>query len=118
MIGANPFFKRPEPMATNFGSDYLNKKGRIAHNNHMTRPFDGHPRYGFQTMLNHDSFAALPTAPPVVGGNVDWTQSKVSPASRRLHSFLAERRSMNPAPALGTPLKLGEPSRDSIHTNF
>jgi hypothetical protein len=118
MIGANPFLKRAEPMATNFGSDYLKKKGRTDHNNHLTRPFDGHPRYGFQTILNQDSFAALPTAPPVVGGNVDWTQSKVTPASHHLHSVLSARRPMNPRPALGTPLKLGEPSRDSIHTTL
>ena len=115
---ANPFFKRDEGIRTNFGGEYLRKKGRTDHNNHMTRPFDGHPRFGFQTMLNTDSPAPLPTAPPIVGGNVDWTQSKVTPATQYLHSVLSDRRTMSPAPATGSGLRLGEPSRDSIHTNL
>jgi hypothetical protein len=118
MIGANPFFKRPESMATNFGSDYLKKKGRTDHNNHLTRPFDGHPRYGFQTMLNQDSFGQLPTAPAIVGGNVDWTQSKATPATHLLHSMMSDKRMMSSRPALGSGLRLGEPSRDSIHKNY
>lgn len=118
MIAAKPFFKSGEPMATTYGSDYLSRKGRTDHNNHLTRPFDGHPRFGFQTMLNHDSFAALPTAPAVVGGNVDWTASKVTPASHRLHSMISDKRMMSARPALGSGLRLAEPSRDSIHTTL
>jgi hypothetical protein len=88
------------------------------HNNQAVRPFVGHPRFGFQTLLNEHSPAPLPTAPPVVGGNVDWTQSKFTPASQYLHSVLSAGRPMNPAPALGSVLRLGEPTVNSIHTTY
>jgi len=114
---ASPFFKKEERKVTNYGSEY--NRGRYGdHNNSSVRPFDGHPRLGFQTMLNTDSPVPLPTAPAVVGGNTDWTQSKVTPATQRLYSVLSESRAMNPAPATGSGLRLEEPSRDSIHTSY
>jgi hypothetical protein len=79
---------------------------------------DGHPRFGYHTMLNTDSSVPLPTAPPVVGGNTDWTKRKVSPATSFLHNFLASKRSMNPSPAVGSDLKLREPNVNSIHTTI
>jgi hypothetical protein len=127
---ASPFFKKAveddrfkkfgiggRGMITNYGSEY-NRRRYGDHNNSAVRPFDGHPRLGFQTMLNTDSAVPLPTAPAVVGGNVDWTQSKVTPATQLLHSMLSDKRMMNPAPATGSGLRLAEPSRDSIHTNL
>jgi hypothetical protein len=96
----------------------LYKGGGPYHNNDSVRPFEGHQRFNFQTMLNKDSPVPLPTAPPVVGGNVDWTKSKFSPASQYLHSVLSGGRPMNPAPALGSSLRLGEPTVHSIHTTY
>jgi hypothetical protein len=89
-----------------------------SHNNDSVRPFIGHPKFGFQTLLNQHSPAPLPTAPPVVGGNVDWTKSKVTPATQYLQSVLSVGRPMNPAPALGSVLRLGEPNVNSIHTTY
>jgi len=88
------------------------------HNNQAVRPFVGHPKFGFQTMLNDRSFGQLPTAPAIVGGNTDWTSSKVTPATQYLHSVLAGGRPMNPAPALGSTLRLTEPTLNSIHTTY
>jgi len=125
MIGANPFFKKPsvrtmevKPEDTEKGrAEIRGRLRRLEHNNRAVVPVDGHPRFGFQTILDRE-VKPLPTAPPIVGGNVDWTKSKMTPATKHLHSVLAERRAMNPSPALGTPLKLGEPSRDSIHADY
>jgi hypothetical protein len=86
-------------------------------NNTGVSKVPGHTRFGFQTILDHE-VKPLPTAPPIVGGNVDWTKLRTSPATQFLHNFLATKRPMSPAPALGSGLKLGEPSRDSIHTNI
>ena len=88
------------------------------HNNQAVRPFVGHPKFGFQTMLNERTFGQLPTAPAIVGGNVDWASSKVTPATQYLHSVLSGGRPMNPAPALGTTLRLTEPTMNSIHTRY
>ena len=82
------------------------------------RPSVGHPRFGFETLLNQGSVAPLPTAPAIVGGNVDWTKSKVTPATHYLHSVLSGGRPMNPPPALGTTLRLTEPTINSIHTHY
>ena len=90
----------------------------IEHNNQAVRPCVGHPKFGFQTMLNERTFGQLPTAPAVVGGNVDWTSSKVTPATQYLHSVLSGGRPMNPAPALGSALRLTEPTMNSIHTRY
>jgi hypothetical protein len=94
------------------------KGGGPYHNNDSVRPFIGHQKFGFQTALNHSSPTPLPTAPPVVGGNVDWTKSKFSPASQYLHSVLSGGRPMNPPPALGSSLRLTEPTVHSIHTHY
>lgn len=110
MLGANLFFKRPE-MANRNGvmrSDDVNNSGaRVSAN---------HPRFGFKTMLNIDSEKALPTAPSIVGGNLDWTKAKVTPNTHFLRDALSRVRPMNPAPSLGTSLRLGEPNVNSIHT--
>jgi hypothetical protein len=88
------------------------------HNNQAVRPFVGHPKFGFQTILNQNTFGQLPTAPPVVGGNTNWVNAKVTPATQYLHSVLAGARPMNPPPALGSTLRLTEPTMHSIHTTY
>ena len=103
MLGANLFFKRPEMMP---------RTGMMP----GARQSMGHPRYGFQTMLNQDSEKPLPTAPSIVGGNLDWTQAKVTPNTLFLRNALSGKRPMNPAPTLGANLKLGEPNVNSVHT--
>ena len=115
MIGHNAFFKQ-SPI-----TDMRVRQVRPAvmpHNNYGVRPSVGHPRYGFQTMLNQDSFGKLPMAPAIVGGNVDWTKMKVSPATQHLQSVLASRRSMSPATSVGSDLKLREPNVNSIHNTM
>lgn len=122
MIRSQLFFKKPEMRDKQYTHNdmmrdaYSDKYSRV--NNSGVRPFEGHPRYGFHTMLNTDSFAKLPTAPAIVGGNTDWTKSKVTPATEYLRSVLSVGRPMMPAPALGSFLKLGEPSINSIHTTY
>jgi len=90
-------------------------KGTI--NNDSVRPFVGHSRFGFQTLLNTHSSVPLPTAPAIVGGNVDWTKSKVTPITQHLHDSLNKVRPMNPVPALGSLLKMVEPNVNSLHTH-
>jgi hypothetical protein len=108
MLGANPFFKRPAvpmPMPSHHGS----------------RHFEGNLRYGFdQSLMPSDvkTPAPLPTRPAIVGGNVDWTKAVVTPATQYLHSVLSGGRPMNPPPALGSLLRLGEPNVNSIHTSY
>ena len=53
----------------------------------------------------------LPTAPAVVGGNVDWTNAKVTP----LTNILAERLQRRPLMP-GSFLKLSEPNQNSLST--
>jgi len=113
MLANNLFFKKP--VVTNFGSEY-NRHKSVEHSG--AKQVDAHPRYGFHHMLNIDSFAPLPTAPAIVGGNTDWTKSKVTPATQYLHSVLSGGRPMNPPPALGSVLRLGEPNINSIHTTY
>lgn len=107
MLGANLFFKKLENLP------------RPA----VMRPYGvresiSHPRYGFQTLLNTHSPAPLPTAPAVVGGNVDWTQAKVTPVTQHLHEFLNRVRPMNSIPAVGSFLRMREPNVNSIHTTY
>jgi len=105
MLSRNLFFKQPDakmPMHPHNGS----------------RHFTGHPRFGFDQSLLPTLRGPLPTAPAIVGGNVDWTKSKVTPATHYLHSVLSGGRPMNPAPALGSVLRLGEPNVNSIHTTY
>lgn len=85
--------------------------------NTATVPIDANFRFGYRTRLDQ-VVAPLPTAPAIVGGNVDWTKSKVTPATQYLHHALSIGRPMNPAPALGSFLKLAEPSLNSIHTTY
>jgi hypothetical protein len=127
MLGGNLFFKQPEVVnkpavvKPEFTSMY-NRVQRLPKpyrpiNNDAVRPVDSHFRFGFQTRLDHE-IKPLPSAPAVVGGNVDWTKSKVTPATQYLHSVLSGGRPMNPAPALGSTLRLGEPTVHSIHTTY
>lgn len=125
MVGMPPRDKEFKPLDMMrqqiMESDYARKrpfKPTNEHNNQATRPFIGHPRFGFETMLNDRTFGQLPTAPAIVGGNVDWASSKVTPATQYLHSVLSGGRPMNPAPALGTTLRLTEPTMNSIHTRY
>jgi len=104
MLSPNLFFKRPEAMMP-------------MHPHNGTRHFVGHPRFGFETLLNIHSRKPLPTAPAIVGGNVDWTKSKVTPITQHLHDSLNKVRPMNPAPALGSLLKMVEPNVNSLHTH-
>ena len=104
MLGRNLFFKEPE-------------KNDLKPMNTGTVRTIGHPRFGYHMTLERTR-APLPTAPAIVGGNVDWTKSKVTPATHYLHSVLSVGRPMNPAPALGSVLRLGEPNINSIHTTY
>ena len=87
------------------------------HNNRATRPFMGDPRYGFQTLLS-SSKSPLPTAPAVVGGNVDWTQKKVGPATMFFHNEMMNKRQMLPPPTEGSGMFVKEPNQNSIHTTL
>jgi len=102
---SNPFFKNNETRTAVMPT-------------YGTRHIDAHPRFGFATMLNQDSPAPLPTAPAVVGGNVNWKNANVTPATQYLHSVLSGGRPMQPPPALGTTLRLTEPTVNSIHTHY
>ena len=110
MIPANPFFKTAE-------KQQFNVMGNTNVNNDSARVSVGHPRFGFKVMLP-TKVAPLPTAPAIVGGNVDWTKSRVTPASQYLHSVLSVGRPMSPAPQLGSFLSLAEPNINSIHTTY
>ena len=98
MIPANPFFKTAE-------KQQFNVMTNTNTTNTAVRPVSGHSRFGFQTMLPH-KVVPLPTAPAIVGGNVDWTKSRVTPATQYLHSVLGAGRPMSPAPQLGSFLSL------------
>ncbi len=95
----------------------MKEQANKAINNTGVSKVPGHTKFGYQTILDHQ-VKPLPTAPGIVGGNVDWTKLRVSPATQHLQTVLSARRSMSPAPALGSGLRLGEPSRDSIHTTI
>jgi hypothetical protein len=125
MLGANLFFKKPERLIRTH--EYTQQDAmrdrelrmvREKYSNVAARPTVGHPRYGFQTLLNQDSFGKLPTAPAVVGGNVNWKNSQVTPVTQHLYDSLNVGRTMNPPPALGSVLRLGEPNVNSIHTTY
>jgi hypothetical protein len=127
MLGANLFLKKPEMMnkPAVIKPEFMTTSNRVQPlpkpfrpiNNDSVRPYEGHYRFGFQTRLDHE-IKPLPTFPAVVGGNLDWTKAKVSPATQYLHSVLSVGRPMNPAPALGSTLRLGEPNINSIHTTY
>ncbi len=81
------------------------------------RPSMGDPKYGFGINLPQ-VIAPLPTAPAVVGGNVNWAKLTSSPATQFLHSQMSLGRPMMPPAALGSLVRLGEPSQNSIHTTY
>ena len=110
MLGGNLFFKKQEKVPIASIAPFDNGT-----TNTGVRPSMGSPRFGFQTMFP-SKVLPLPTAPPVVGGNVDWTKSKVTPVTLQLHNALSATRPMSPAPQLGSFLKLSEPNNNSIHT--
>lgn len=85
--------------------------------NTAVRPSIGHPKFGFGVNLPQ-VIAPLPTAPAVVGGNVDWNSLKSGPATQFLHSQMSLGRPMMPPTALGSLVRLGEPSLNSIHTTY
>ena len=139
MFGANLFFKKPENHFMDMRTrEYtqadaqrdrerriqresqptIHRGGNSYHNNDSVKPVIGHSKFGYNTMLNKDTFGKLPTAPAIVGGNVDWTNSKVTPATHMLHDTLKTVRPMNPPPALGSALRLMEPNVNSIHTTY
>lgn len=138
MFGANPFFKKYMDM--DGGSKLRNEKMigmprnmvytpmdrmrdeelksvRDKYNNNSAVRVDAHPRFGFKTMLS-GSKVPLPTAPAIVGGNVDWTSAKATPATNKLFDTLASVRPMNKLPGIGSFLGLGEPHQQSIHTTL
>lgn len=137
MIGANPFFKRPindggsklrnEQMLSMPRSMVYTNRDRMRddelrsvrdkYENNSAVRVDAHPRFGFKTMLS-GSKVPLPTAPGIVGGNVDWTNSKVTPVTHKLFDTLMTKRNMGFLPALGSTLRLGEPQQQSIHTTL
>ena len=121
MIGANPFFKRmPRTMVYNNADrmrDEELKSVRDKYENNSAVRVDAHPRFGFKTLLS-GSKVPLPTAPGIVGGNVDWTSSKVTPVTHKLFDTLMTKRNMGFLPALGSALRLGEPQQQSIHTTL
>ena len=90
---------------------------QAGHNNTATRHIMGDPKFGFKTMLSGES-KPLPTAPAVVGGNVDWSQRVVNPYTGFLHGEIAKVRPMMPLPAMGTKMFMKEPNVNSIHTNL
>lgn len=90
-------------------------RDKYGHNNNATRPFLGDPKFGFKTMLSGE-VKPLPTAPAIVGGNVDWTNKKVGPETMFLHHEIMNKRQMLPPPVMGSKLKLSEPTGFSLHT--
>jgi hypothetical protein len=113
MLSRNPFIKRQPDYSFNAKMPI----DRHSPNNTATRPFSGDPKFGFKTILSGES-KPLPTAPAVVGGNVDWSQRVVNPFTGFLHGEIAKARPMLPLPAMGTKMFMKEPNVNSIHTNF
>ena len=115
MLSRNPFIKRQPDYS--FNAKMPAVIDRHSPNNTATRPFSGDPKFGFKTMLSGES-KPLPTAPAVVGGNVDWSQRVVNPFTGFLHGEIAKARPMMPLPAMGTKMFMKEPNVNSIHTNL
>lgn len=139
MLGANLFFKRamddggsklrneqmlsmPRPAVYTARDRMRDMELRAVHdkyspNNTATRRIMGDDRFGFKTMLSGES-KPLPTAPAVVGGNVDWSQKAVNPFTGFLHGEISKARPMMPLPAMGTKMFLKEPNQNSIHATL
>ena len=63
MLGANLFFKKPVMRTMEYthndrmrDMEMRGVRDKYSHNNQATRDFVGHPRFGFHTMLNQDTF--------------------------------------------------------------
>jgi hypothetical protein len=134
MIGANPFFKRISESDKVREAIMADSKLKNEQRLNITAPkftpgmsfgdmmrgsvrVDAHPRFGFKTMLS-GSTVPLPTAPAVVGGNVDWTAARATPVTHKLYDTLLTKRPMGSPPALGSFLRLNEPQQQSIHTTL
>ena len=123
MLGVNQYFKTMPRTRVYTREDAMRDaeieavRRKHDHNNRATRPFMGDPKYGFQTMLS-GSKVPLPTAPAIVGGNVDWTQKAVGPTTMFFHHELMNKRQMLPPPMMGKQMFVKEPNQNSIHTNI
>jgi len=117
-LPGNLFFKRPSFVRPRPGGvvDTSYANGDLTPHK-GGRPFDGNPRFGFQTLLDRVK-VPLPTAPGIVGGNVDWTKLNSSPYTQFLSGKINQIRGMMPPPAVGKALNVGEPNGNSIHTNI
>lgn len=121
MLGANMYFKTM-PRTREYNrvdamrdAELQAVRDKYEPNNSATRRFMGNPKYGFKTMLMGES-KTLPTAPAIVGGNVDWTQKKVGPATMFFHHEMMNKRQMLPPPTEGSGMFVKEPTQNSIHT--
>jgi len=115
MLGGNIFLKnrfenKPPVVDSSFANGELTT-------HKAARGLDGNPKFGFQTLLDRSS-VPLPTAPAIVGGNVNWTNLRSSPYTQFLSGKLGNMRGMLPTPAVGSFLNLKEPHGQSIHTNI
>lgn len=132
MLPKNPFLKAPidytfnakmprpavyTPMDRMRDAELQAVRDKYSHNNDSARRIMGDPKFGFKTMLSGES-KPLPTAPAVVGGNVDWSQRVVNPFTGFLHGEISKARPMMPLPAMGTKMFLKEPNVNSIHTTL
>jgi hypothetical protein len=122
MLKASPFFKAPRPAVytprdRQRDMELQAVRDKYQHNNNATRPFMGDPKYGFQTMLSGTK-VPLPTAPAIVGGNVDWTQKAVGPATMFLHHEIMNKRRMLSPPMEGSGMFVKEPTQNSIHNTL
>jgi hypothetical protein len=123
MLSRNPFFKTMPRTREYTREDAMRDaelravRDKYSPNNTATRLLMGDPKFGFKTMLSGES-KPLPTAPAVVGGNVDWSQKAVNPFTGFLHGEISKARPMMPLPAMGTKMFMKEPNGNSIHTNF
>jgi hypothetical protein len=123
MLGANPYFKTMPRTRVYTREDAMRDaeleavRRKHDHNNNATRPFMGNHKFGFQTLLSGES-KPLPTAPAIVGGNVDWTQKAVGPTTMFFHHELMNKRQMLPPPMMGKQMFMKEPNQNSIHTNI
>lgn len=133
MIKANPFLKAPIDYTYNAkmppkqiwtGKDEAMKvreaflkDSMLSHNNNATRQIIGDGRFGFKTTLSGTK-VPLPTAPAIVGGNVDWTQKKVGPTTMFLHHEIMNKRQMLPPPMEGSGMFVKEPNQNSIHNTL
>lgn len=128
MLPSKLFFKKPEGPMMNLEyemnkkrDEQIRKQMEARYPNRFppaVRPSVGPPKTSFQTLLNQDTPKPLPTAPGIVGGNVDWTNKVSSPFTHFLSGTLRNKRGMMSPPAIGSSLNLKEPHGQSIHTNM